>query len=107
MQAFPAPAGPAPAACTPPTARASAASPVAVMDSLPEIGGQVRAVYLEKLIDDIAGFPAVRGRDLIAGLAEYWDMRASGQTARARPPASHEFPGSARPCSAGPVLSCY
>ena len=43
---------------------------VAVMDSLPEIGGQVCAMYPEKLIYDIAGFPAVRGRDLIAGLAE-------------------------------------
>jgi thioredoxin reductase (NADPH) len=42
---------------------------VAVMDSLPEIGGQVCAMYPEKLIYDIAGFPAVRGRDLIAGLA--------------------------------------
>ena len=43
---------------------------VAVMDSLPEIGGQVCAMYPEKLIYDIAGFPAVRGRDLIASLAE-------------------------------------
>ena len=43
---------------------------VAVMDSLPEIGGQVSAMYPEKLIYDIAGFPAVRGRDLIARLAE-------------------------------------
>jgi len=43
---------------------------VAVMDSLPEIGGQVSAMYPEKLIYDIAGLPAVRGRDLIAALAE-------------------------------------
>ncbi|MGH3168380.1 MAG: NAD(P)/FAD-dependent oxidoreductase [Trebonia sp.] len=43
---------------------------VAVMDSLPEIGGQVCAMYPEKLIYDIAGFPAIRGRDLIAGLVE-------------------------------------
>jgi ferredoxin/flavodoxin---NADP+ reductase len=43
---------------------------VAVMDSLPEIGGQVCAMYPEKLIYDIAGLPAVRGRDLIASLAE-------------------------------------
>ena len=41
-----------------------------VLDSLPEIGGQVSAMYPEKLIYDIAGFPAVRGRDLIARLAE-------------------------------------
>ena len=43
---------------------------VGVLDSLPEIGGQVSAMYPEKLIYDIAGFPAVRGRDLIARLAE-------------------------------------
>jgi thioredoxin reductase (NADPH) len=42
---------------------------VAVMDSLPEIGGQVSAMYPEKMIYDVAGFPAVRGRDLVAGLA--------------------------------------
>ncbi|HWG01318.1 MAG TPA: NAD(P)/FAD-dependent oxidoreductase [Trebonia sp.] len=59
---------------------------VAVMDSLPEIGGQVCAMYPEKLIYDIAGFPAVRGRDLIAGLAEqagkYEPRYLLGQEAR-------------------------
>jgi len=49
---------------------------VAVMDSLPEIGGQVCAMYPEKLIYDIAGFPAVRGRDLIAALAAQADRYA-------------------------------
>jgi ferredoxin/flavodoxin---NADP+ reductase len=43
---------------------------VAVMDSLPEAGGQVCALYPEKLIYDIAGYPAVRGRDLVASLAD-------------------------------------
>jgi ferredoxin/flavodoxin---NADP+ reductase len=43
---------------------------VAVMDSLPEVGGQVCAMYPEKLIYDIAGYPAVKGRELIAALAE-------------------------------------
>ncbi|MFE0820664.1 NAD(P)/FAD-dependent oxidoreductase [Streptomyces sp. NPDC058847] len=41
---------------------------VAVIDSLPQPGGQVMAMYPEKPIYDIAGFPAVRGRDLIDGL---------------------------------------
>jgi thioredoxin reductase len=40
----------------------------AVVDSLPEPGGQVTAMYPEKPIYDIAGFPAVTGRDLVAGL---------------------------------------
>lgn len=43
---------------------------VAVMDSLPEPGGQVTAMYPEKMIFDVAGFPEVRGRDLVAGLVE-------------------------------------
>jgi thioredoxin reductase (NADPH) len=39
-----------------------------VVDSLPEAGGQVSALYPEKPIYDIAGFPEVKGRDLVAGL---------------------------------------
>lgn len=38
-------------------------------DTLPEIGGQISAMYPEKLIFDVAGFPEVRGRDLVSGLA--------------------------------------
>jgi thioredoxin reductase (NADPH) len=41
---------------------------VAVVDSLPQPGGQVMAMYPEKPIYDVAGFPSVRGRDLIDGL---------------------------------------
>ncbi|MGH3712738.1 MAG: NAD(P)/FAD-dependent oxidoreductase [Micromonosporaceae bacterium] len=42
----------------------------AVIDALPEPGGQVTAMYPEKLIYDVAGFPAVRGRELVANLVE-------------------------------------
>ena len=42
---------------------------VAVVDSLSQVGGQVTAMYPEKQIYDIAGFPAVSGRDLVQGLA--------------------------------------
>jgi thioredoxin reductase len=42
----------------------------ALVDSLPEAGGQVTALYPEKPIYDIAGFPAIKGRDLVAGLVE-------------------------------------
>jgi thioredoxin reductase (NADPH) len=41
-----------------------------VCDTLPEVGGQISAMYPEKLIYDVAGFPAVRGRDLVEGLAQ-------------------------------------
>ncbi|MGH3712505.1 MAG: NAD(P)/FAD-dependent oxidoreductase [Micromonosporaceae bacterium] len=49
---------------------------VAVVDSLPEVGGQISAMYPEKQIYDIAGFPSVRGRDLVAGLREQADRFA-------------------------------
>ena len=41
---------------------------VVVLDVLPEAGGQISAMYPEKDIFDIAGFPAVKGRDLVSGL---------------------------------------
>lgn len=43
---------------------------VALVDALPELGGQITAMYPEKAILDVAGFPSVRGRDLVAGLVE-------------------------------------
>ena len=43
---------------------------VALVDSLPEPGGQITAMYPEKMIYDVAGFPEVRGRDLVTGLVE-------------------------------------
>ena len=41
---------------------------VAVVDSLPELGGQITAMYPEKQILDVAGFPTIKGRDLVEGL---------------------------------------
>ena len=43
---------------------------VAVVDSLPELGGQITAMYPEKAILDVAGFPSVKGRDLVEGLVD-------------------------------------
>lgn len=43
---------------------------VAVVDALPEPGGQVTAMYPEKAIFDVAGFPVIKGRDLVANLVE-------------------------------------
>ncbi|MBI3687098.1 MAG: NAD(P)/FAD-dependent oxidoreductase [Actinobacteria bacterium] len=42
----------------------------AVVDALPEPGGQVTALYPEKTIFDVAGFPAIRGRDLVGNLLD-------------------------------------
>jgi thioredoxin reductase len=42
----------------------------AVLDSLPEPGGQITAMYPEKAIFDVAGFPAIRGRELVANLVD-------------------------------------
>jgi thioredoxin reductase (NADPH) len=43
---------------------------VGVIDALSEPGGQVSAMYPEKVIYDVAGFPAIKGRELIANLVE-------------------------------------
>jgi ferredoxin/flavodoxin---NADP+ reductase len=43
---------------------------VAVVDSLPALGGQITAMYPEKSILDVAGFPDIKGRELVAGLVE-------------------------------------
>ncbi len=43
---------------------------VALIDSLSQLGGQVTAMYPEKQIYDIAGLPAVSGRDLVRGLVD-------------------------------------
>jgi thioredoxin reductase (NADPH) len=41
-----------------------------VIDALPEPGGQVTAMYPEKAIFDVAGFPTIKGRELVANLVE-------------------------------------
>ncbi len=41
---------------------------VVVIDSLSVVGGQVAALYPEKKIYDVAGFPQILGRELIEGL---------------------------------------
>jgi ferredoxin/flavodoxin---NADP+ reductase len=43
---------------------------VAVMDSLPALGGQVAALYPEKQIFDVAGFPRMKGQNLVDSLVE-------------------------------------
>ncbi len=43
---------------------------VTLVDSLPEIGGQVSALYPEKAILDVAGFPTIKGRELVNQLVE-------------------------------------
>ncbi|TCP56286.1 thioredoxin reductase (NADPH) [Tamaricihabitans halophyticus] len=47
---------------------------IAVVDSLPEAGGQVTAMYPEKQIFDVAGFPSIKGRDLVGQLVDQADQ---------------------------------
>lgn len=42
----------------------------AVIDSLAQVGGQITALYPEKHIFDIAGYPAVKGRELVSALVQ-------------------------------------
>ncbi|WP_017379656.1 NAD(P)/FAD-dependent oxidoreductase [Paenisporosarcina sp. TG-14] len=43
---------------------------VKIIESLPNVGGQLTALYPEKYIYDIAGFPKVRAKDLVDNLSE-------------------------------------
>jgi len=41
-----------------------------VVDALPEVGGQLAALYPEKWIFDVAGFPQILAKDLVRALVE-------------------------------------
>ncbi|MCL6627514.1 MAG: NAD(P)/FAD-dependent oxidoreductase, partial [Alicyclobacillus shizuokensis] len=41
-----------------------------IIDSLPQLGGQLAMLYPEKYIYDVAGFPRVLARDLVEQLKE-------------------------------------
>src|SRR5687767_5625801 len=41
-----------------------------IIDALPALGGQLMALYPEKYIFDVAGFPKVLAKDLVRSLAE-------------------------------------
>ncbi|MGI8577407.1 MAG: NAD(P)/FAD-dependent oxidoreductase [Nocardioidaceae bacterium] len=43
---------------------------VAIVDSLPEAGGQITAMYPEKVIYDVAGYPAIVGQRLVEALVD-------------------------------------
>lgn len=43
---------------------------VKIIESLPQLGGQLSALYPEKYIYDIAGFPKVRAQELVNNLKE-------------------------------------
>ncbi|MBU7591134.1 NAD(P)/FAD-dependent oxidoreductase [Metabacillus halosaccharovorans] len=47
---------------------------VKIIESLPQLGGQLSALYPEKYIYDIAGFPKVRAQELIDNLQEQMDL---------------------------------
>ncbi len=49
-----------------------------VVDALPEVGGQLAALYPEKFIFDVAGFPQILAKDLVRALVEQ-NKRFGGQ----------------------------
>lgn len=51
---------------------------VKIIESLPQLGGQLSALYPEKYIYDIAGFPKIRAQELVDNLKE--QMKAFDQT---------------------------
>src|SRR6476469_4583292 len=68
---------------------------VAVADSLPELGGQITAMYPEKQIFDVAGFPSIKGRDLVEALvtqaASAEPTYLLGRTATSREPSDESL----------------
>jgi ferredoxin/flavodoxin---NADP+ reductase len=61
-----------------------------IIDSLPELGGQLTALYPEKYIYDVGGYPRVLARDLAAQLSEQGlqfgaDVRLEEQVLELRP----------------------
>lgn len=59
---------------------------VRILDSLPELGGQLTALYPEKYVYDMPGFPKVLAKDLAASLGEqgtqFHPELALGETAQ-------------------------
>ncbi|KKI93343.1 ferredoxin-NADP reductase [Bacillus sp. SA1-12] len=47
---------------------------VKIIESLPQLGGQLSALYPEKYIYDVAGFPKVRAQELVDNLKEQMGM---------------------------------
>lgn len=43
---------------------------VKIIESMPQLGGQLTALYPEKFIYDVAGFPKVRAQELVDGLKQ-------------------------------------
>ena len=68
-----------------------------ILDSLPELGGQLTALYPEKYIFDVAGFPRVLAKDLAERLIEqamqYSPALALGETVQTLETLPHEAVG--------------
>ncbi|MBB6450181.1 thioredoxin reductase (NADPH) [Geomicrobium halophilum] len=47
---------------------------VKIIESMPQLGGQLAALYPEKYIYDVAGFPKVGGQELVDNLTEQMQM---------------------------------
>ncbi|QQK81305.1 NAD(P)/FAD-dependent oxidoreductase [Salicibibacter cibi] len=47
---------------------------VKIIESMPQLGGQLSALYPEKYIYDVAGFPKIRAQELVDNLVEQMNM---------------------------------
>src|SRR5512134_1301435 len=50
-----------------------------IIDALPELGGQLTALYPEKYIFDVAGFSKVLAKDLVKALVEQSKQFGAGE----------------------------
>ena len=63
---------------------------VKIIESLPQLGGQLSALYPEKYIYDVAGFPKVRAQELVDNLKEQMKKTVTLYTARMEGDLTHE-----------------
>ncbi|MBO9610892.1 MAG: NAD(P)/FAD-dependent oxidoreductase, partial [Paenibacillaceae bacterium] len=47
---------------------------VKLIESMPQLGGQLAALYPEKYIYDVAGFPKVRAQELVDNLRQQMSL---------------------------------
>src|SRR3954447_27022828 len=64
-----------------------------IVDALPELGGQLTALYPEKYIFDVAGFPQLLAKDLVKALAQQAARWGSASPLNQRVTGLHEEDG--------------
>ncbi len=78
-----------------------------VIDALEELGGQLTALYPEKYVYDVGGFPKILARDLAEGLIDqamqFHPAVGLAETATDLEPAERDAEGGVTVCGSAPT----